>query len=378
MKRKLIALATAALLVVGTVPSVFAASTAETGNTTVTGDGDVDYLNLEIFSVILPTSDSLDFTLDPQGLANLEEDVPVALADLQGGNIIPSAPASIINNSFVKTKVIVKLKGITAAGTGGNTATATFIAPSSTDPADAIEAVNTGTANNVLLYAVPSAQNLVEAATADTFVRAGKGYALSADDQELTFILDGADYTVTKNGDAFDVTADDETGHGTGILIGGYVNKKANWSNFSAASNPSTVTVQAVFSYAKDDTASPVYEATGIPSLLEPLPAFKYLTLAPPIGFTGGDPLNGGTLNVTKGMNVYATLDFNFGGKTVTEVKFNGTPQASGDIPVYYVFDAEAGKVGFKGKWATAQTGTLTFKLSGDDATVYTFAVNVS
>jgi hypothetical protein len=107
--------------------------------------------------------------------------------------------------------------------------------------------------------------------------------------------------------------------------------------------------------------------------------AVDFLTLTPPvIGFTGEDPLDGGTLTVAKGSDVYEVLDFNFGGKTPTDVKFKGITQAPEDISGYYVFDTDAGKVGIKGGWTSANTGALTFKLSGDSDTVYTLTVNVS
>jgi hypothetical protein len=371
MKRKVIAILTAALLVVGTVPAVFAAQGNPTGSQTVTGDGDVNYLDTKIFAVGLPTSASLDFVLDPQGLTEIEDGESAALADLQGGKIIPSAPAVIVNNSSVKTKVTVTLKGITAAGSGANTATATFV-PWGTDDASTIASVNTGTNNNVLLYATPSRTNRTN--DSDPFVPAGKGYILSTDEQVLNFILDPADYTVKNTSGNYTALADAGTGHGTGVLIGGYVNKNADWSHFKASTNPSTVSVHAVFSYAEDTTSSPTF-VSGIPGLLEPATTFKALTLTPPVGFMNAEQVSfvdGGEVTISKGSNVNHAIEFNFGGKDATDVRNDGSPVSASALQTYFTFDKTGNEVIIKGAWPTSATKTITFKLAGDTDTTYT------
>ncbi|MDR1246041.1 MAG: hypothetical protein LBK57_03325 [Clostridiales Family XIII bacterium] len=375
MKRKVIATAVAALLVLGTIPSVFAETGTSSGNTTVTGAGDVNYLDLDIYAVSLPTSANLNFTLDPQGLTEIEDTKSVSLSDLKGGRIIPSAPALVTNNSSKNVKVSIKLTGITNAGTAPNISTAQFISWSGSDKAT-IDSVNIGTANNVLLYAAPSG---VDITASNVFIPADKGYVVTAVDanQTLTFVLDSAEYTVANNSGVYTATPDAGTGHGTGILIGGYVNKNADWSHFSAASNPSTVSVQAVFTFAKDDTSSPSFDSV-IPALVEPDASFKPLSLIVPVGFIGTvDPLDGGTLTVAKGTNVSKSTDFNFAGQTVTSVKYEGVAMTPAQVGNLFIFDYTGSKVGIKGGWNAATTATITFTLSGG-ATVYTFIADIT
>jgi hypothetical protein len=368
--KKLLSIFIAVMLVFSLCTTVFAATGNPTGSQNVTGTGDTEYIDLEIYTVTLPTIATLDFTLDPQGLLALENDGDAAdLADLKGGAIIPAGAApKAINNSAVDIALTVNIKG---------TGDATFIAYD-TDEATTIAKVDADTNNNVLLYAAPSSVNIVNATT--EYSASNKGYIITDTASDLKFVLKAAEYKVANSSGTYVASPKPDTGSGTGILLGGYVNSKANWSDYANTTPTKTVGVTAVFSYAKaSDAESADAGISGIPGLLSTT-AVDSLQLTPPTpGFNGVGAINltnGGTLTVAKGTNVNGTLDFNFAGGAVnTNYVYIGTSKQSPALVAdYFVFDPIANKVGIKNMWATASTNTVTFKLAGSD-TIYTFTL---
>lgn len=87
----------------------------------IVGDGSVSYLDTEIYNVVLPTSDSIAFTVDPYGVAAggngmLDE----VLSDAAG--TVTSAATAVINKSSVDLDVEIGLLFDHASTTASNSA----------------------------------------------------------------------------------------------------------------------------------------------------------------------------------------------------------------------------------------------------------------
>jgi hypothetical protein len=282
-------------------------SGSETGNDTVTGDGETKYINLEIYEVTLPTGDLLNFTLDPQGLYAIASGETKDLAALGGGAIFSNGTAAAINNSSVDVKLSIELTG---------TGNATFIAYDDTDEKTK-DKVEGDTANNILLYAVPSAVDISTEAT--EYVASGSGFVIEDSASSLEFILGAAAYEIENNADVYTATPKEGTGHGTAIQLGGYVNSKADWSDYVEGGSKS-VGVQAVFSYEK--ATVPVPEEADIYGLITELEGAA-LTLVPavvPVGFVGGDSLTEITLQISE-LSSPHEIAFSFGDYELSKVE---------------------------------------------------------
>lgn len=237
-KKKVLALTMAVAMLFGSSLSVFAAGgTAEdTTGETVTGEGKVDYVDTTVYSVTLPTTGTINLVVDPQGLAGLEDGDSATLEDLSeyAGKISCASTPVVTNLSSVPMKISVKL-----------TLTGDATSVSSGD------AVNTGTDNNVLLYAVPSAVDTL--GVESNYVASSTGIVMDATPAIVDFVLPAAEYSLTKTVSGSDASvsyalADGETGHGTGLSFEGYVNKNADWSDY-AGTPTKQIGMTAVFTF---------------------------------------------------------------------------------------------------------------------------------
>jgi hypothetical protein len=359
--KKQLALIIALTLIFSFSAPVFATdydSPTDTGE--ITGEGDTKYIDLEIFSVTLSTGAILDFTLDPQGLLAIEDGATVDLGDLNGGTIQPvGGPARAINNSAVDITLSMTIKG---------TGDATFV-PFNNDDATTIGNVKADTGNNVLLYAAPSSVDIINSMTA--YSAAEKGFVITETDSELKFLLKAADYEIKNDNGVYTAKAKDDTGHGTAIQLGGYVNSTADWSDFAGVTPTKTVGISVIFEYAKAaSTESADAGIAGIPGLFSTT-AVPSLTLTPPVpprGFTNAEKISatdGGTVTITRGSNVDYDIEFAFDGQDIVDVRYNGSVLSSSS----YVVDKDTNILKIKGSWSGVKT--ITFKLA-DEPTVYT------
>jgi hypothetical protein len=312
-------LALTMLLSMGAV--ALAEGTAEEFNQgPIVGDGSTAYIDLIKYNVVLPTTNTLDFQLDPQGLLAIPKSGKLELGALNGGTIVPSGVASVINQSTEAVKVTVALQG---------TGDATFIEYDEDDETT-IGAVEEGTDNNVLLYAMPSSVDTRGTGTA--YSASTQGYVITKDSPiTLTFALGAAQYNVTNTSGKYALALTANTGHGTGIRLGGYVNDKANWSGYLATAEvQQKVGVQATFTFTDasdedlDDLEDPEESVEGIPGLLKP--AAEALTFEV-LGFIGrakDTELTGNHKLVLDNPSTF-TLPFNLLGKSVTKIVVGST-----------------------------------------------------
>ena len=250
-----------------------AQGTALSDSISISGVGNVVYPELGNYNVVLPTAGGLDFLLDPLGLLSLKPGQSAPIDALSGGIIVHPGDARIINNSSHSVKVSVRLRAESTDGGYEGGAVATFLGYS-VDDETTISAVRADGSfeNNILLYVVTSAVNLADQET--PFIPADKGYVITTEPITLEFILPGAEYDVTEVPDGEPAgIAMPGTGSGVGFRIGGYVNTNADWSDFRAAHQPSTVTVYASYTITKESDADPDARETPVvatPTMLPP------------------------------------------------------------------------------------------------------------
>jgi len=105
--KKLLAVMTAATMIVLPTSSAFAQTDLSGGF--VTGDATINYLDTtDYIDIVVPTSDALAFTLDPQNLA-MTQGVSTWNPSA-GGSIIPAAVAIITNKSAIPVKTSIEFK----------------------------------------------------------------------------------------------------------------------------------------------------------------------------------------------------------------------------------------------------------------------------
>lgn len=259
MNKKRIATVIAAATMLLNVTPVMAAQPAS-GSATVSGSGTVNaYDQTPIYVVTLPTANALDFTVDPYGLLDLASGSAINIDDLTNTGAIVSASgaaAVIRNESSVPITVSLTL---TATQPTANQAI-DFKATGSE--------VATGTAANMFLAIIPSAE---KADSASTYQAAS--YAIPATTApsraDAKFKLDKAEYEVINNGGSFAMQIVSGTSNydATTFKVGGYVNPKADWTDFMSGKG-SSVALSVVFSYEKSADSDVVDENSGVYGLV--------------------------------------------------------------------------------------------------------------
>ncbi len=284
-----------------------------TGDVTITGDGVMNYINMEIFDITLPTDKSLGYQIDPQGLLSIADGETEEVADLVGGSIIADGTAKIHNNSSIPVTVDVSL---TATGD------ATFLGYGADDEAT-LASVDDGAAENILLYAVPASVDMPTPAT--EYVASGNGYVVEKDAPTvLNFVLDAANYAVTNTAGAYSAAVVPNTGSGAGIQMGGRVSTEANWLAYEGDSPSKTVGVKAVYHYeAATDVEIATETVTGVFGLITT--GLDMMTLTPdeiPVGFVDSENPLVLTIPVSEIPGTgELVIDFNFGDLTFVSAK---------------------------------------------------------
>lgn len=234
-KRQVLAVVLSAAMVMGSSMTAFAALGDKSGDVTLNGDGEVSYVDTKVYNVVLPTSAAMQdkLVVDPQGISKLENGQVATAEELaSGAGIITCVNTPIVQNrSSQPMKVSVEM-----ALSGDAT------------PVTTVDAVESGDAPQVLLYAVPSA---VDAVKSGDYQPSSKGIVLTNTSAKAEFILDAGAYNFKKD-DSGNVTYEPvsgDVGHGTGLQFGGYVNKKADWSDYVKASSPKKIGMTAKFSF---------------------------------------------------------------------------------------------------------------------------------
>jgi hypothetical protein len=232
----------------------------------VTGDGTTYYVDTTLVDMELPTGALLDFTIDPQGLLDLDADGK-KLSELHGsGDIIPAGQVNFVNQSTYPVTLGVTLKAKSDSTYDSGTPITFFNDKTAFASANSTQATEDN--NNVLLYAAVSSVDISDR-SATQFVGLTDGFIFNAiginnvGANKLSFVLPEAEHLITPqntNPVTYAIDLIPGSGHGCAILLGGSVNTKADWSAYAAPSG-NTIGVDAVFSFAKT-TSSDVVTTT--------------------------------------------------------------------------------------------------------------------
>lgn len=247
-------LAMALVLTANGMP-VSAAQANKTGNLTV--EGDTTYVDTTIYKVTLPTSSSLNFTLDPEGLVGFFADSANASAttaenaDLSSykGKIVGSGTETIINESSVPIQLTCKYYLTNADGITVKTAK-----DSDWDDAQKmllLEAVAakksvadaTGYAPTAIdTPAVDASTSVVAISSVDPTAPSTIAFALAAAPYEFKKGDDGSFTYIPKDGATLD-----DTQHAV-LSLAGFVSSDADWAALAEAQAGSKLTLNCVYS----------------------------------------------------------------------------------------------------------------------------------
>jgi hypothetical protein len=236
----------------------------------ILGGGESDWFELnDVYDIIVPTAANLNFTIDPQGLAGIDTEgkyLDDFLNGIGAGTAAVTFSAGtelrVINNSSVPVAATISLE-ITGDATAVTSDTGN-LAQVLVDAAG-----DTPAPNNIVMYAIPSSADLQTEGTA--YVSSETGFAVDSAQTDFLFKLPSAKYKIKRNADTEElgVALDPGTGHGQALTLAGFINSKADWSDYVAVADGGTKAMGLKASYTFTDLAvadlEPTNEVTGIP-----------------------------------------------------------------------------------------------------------------
>jgi len=177
--KKFTALILAGVMAMSSSVAVFGSNA---GDEDVTGGGSMINVDARVTDVLLPTGAALDFYLDPAGISQAEDGQ--FLHELQRGLIVPAgddSTATVINDSSFPISLRLTIS-VDVDATGSSAVPAFTTA--GTNLTTIRNTVNTGTANNMLLYIVPSVANVYDAT--EDYVPGTRAFGLNTTDRHCT------------------------------------------------------------------------------------------------------------------------------------------------------------------------------------------------
>lgn len=354
MKRRTVALMLTSVLF-ASMPLTANAAATTPGNTEVTTEGSVNYVDTTVYEVTLPTSSCFNFIVDPQGILSAtdttnypEEKYPAGTA----GYIVATegTGAYINNSSSVPIKLTVEAY-VESDDTTGAASTARLM----TMEEYGAGLINSGIDNNMLLTfditndgvdpATFADETSIKSETVNPYVIAitqnGKPDTAAdpnAKGTQISFALNKAAYEFGGTAGAYTYTKKTgEAGDPVGLRLSGFVNTNADWSVY-AGSTPEKIIVKTVFDF---DKLSTDYELSALDGR-----AHGVLADTDPQYFAGMEYDADGNLtgDIAPGAMDYVVgqgaleIPFNFGTGvkevTVTGVNVGGTDVADTDYKV--------------------------------------------
>ena len=238
--RKFLAVAVAVTMMTAFLIPVAQAAVYETDRD---GTGTVQVFDIDLdFEVTLPTAASLNFILDPDGYYGLYSSLEVGdtanlddLADFAGGIVFQHGAPVILNESGFQLNTEIGI-AVTATGSGADVT------------AVAATGIAANTSNNVAFTVTASAMNVtdVDAGPDDFFGYMSVPFGKASDavtNIAPVWLLDDADYILTKTAGGLDLAMVPDTGHGTQLLFAGICNETADWSDFTDSDSSATAAV---------------------------------------------------------------------------------------------------------------------------------------
>lgn len=250
-------------------------------------EGGTVYIDQDVYNVVLPTTASLKFYLDPQGLTTLNAD---SNPQSSKGTIVgASVETHAINksNKPVALSATYKLEAKTKDDTA---ATGITVVDAFAD-ADAITALKNATDKKVAVSVAAATDASTytsgkawKAGTTNTdltgaaMATADTVYAKAAG-ESVTYIMDKATYTATMKDGATDIYDSNSyemeytanSGTDLKLTIGGYCSEKADWSAY--AKGDEKLILSAVFGFKKVDNSTETAATVGTEEI-EVVPEF--------------------------------------------------------------------------------------------------------
>ena len=246
-------LAMALVLTANGMP-VSAAQANKTGNLTV--EGDTTYVDTTIYKVTLPTSSSLNFTLDPEGLVGFFADDANASAttaenaDLSTykGKIVGSGSEVIVNESSVPIQLTCKYyltnaDGISVEATKDNWSDSEkMILLEAVAAKKSVVDAGSYTPTAMATPAVDASTSVVAISSVNPAEPSTIAFALAAAPYEFKKADDGSFTYVPKDGATLD-----DTQHAV-VSLAGFVSSDADWAALAEAQAGSKLTLNCVYS----------------------------------------------------------------------------------------------------------------------------------
>ncbi len=246
-------LAMALVLTANGMP-VSAAQANKTGNLTV--EGDTTYVDTTIYKVTLPTSSSLNFTLDPEGLVGFFADDANASAttaenaDLSSykGKIVGSGTETIVNESSVPIQLTCKYyltnaDGISVEATKDNWSDSEkMILLEAVAAKKSVVDAGSYTPTAMATPAVDASTSVVAISSVDPAEPSTIAFALAAAPYEFKKGDDGSFTYIPKDGATLD-----DTQHAV-LSLTGFVSSDADWAALAEAQAGSKLTLNCVYS----------------------------------------------------------------------------------------------------------------------------------
>lgn len=250
MKKRVVAVALAAMMVLGSSMTVMASAPTQdsdndynaSGDVTIQGDGTIQNAPADTVKVTLPSN--IDLIADPSGVYGAAVAAGGTLTDFDKENLGQYAGKIVIKDKLVvnnKSSVPVKVKAVLKDTSVGTT--------SKSDIAE----VDGGVADFFTwMAAVPSKTDIV--GDVSKYVANDQGVELTTAGSEVNMCLPNAKYLIsgdTTSGFTHTIAAGDN-GHGQALDIVGFLNKNADWTatGFTQTAG-NKIAVEVVFTIAK-------------------------------------------------------------------------------------------------------------------------------
>lgn len=240
------------LLVSTTAVSLFCVKDIQSEAAEVTLTSDTSYVDMTKYTqVLLPTSGTLAFALDPQGLSHMSgNSTDTDRLSASAGKIVSNGEVSVVNYSYYPLEAKVSFY-ITDTGQSN------FM--------DTTDDIDFDTEKNMCLTVTPSSTKTTIKTNSNNIITDTDGYTASNQDIAITgntpasansivFALSGADYNLDKSSDSDGNIAYSAERNLVGdydvatFKIGGFINTQADWSSYIGR-NAKTIKLNAVFSY---------------------------------------------------------------------------------------------------------------------------------
>jgi len=265
MKKRIVSLVLTGVLL-ASMPLTVCAATTTPGDTEVTTEGIVNYVDTTVYSVTLPTASCFNFVVDPQGILSATDNTNYPAEKYPAGTagyiVASEGTGAYINN---QSSVPIKLT-VDAYVTSDTTSGAVSSAKLMTVEEYGAGLINSGIDNNMLLTLDITNDSLdlttfadataIKSETVNPYVIAitQNGKPDPAVDPtkkptQISFALNKAAYTFTGSAGSYAYTKDGgDVGDSVGLRLSGFVNTNADWSAFTGTT-PEKICVSTVFKF---------------------------------------------------------------------------------------------------------------------------------